>query len=131
MARLLVEVKDPLDLRVQDGRRPPLLIGEYVRVLIGGADLPDVYRIPRFALRNDNQVWILDKEEKLAIRPVETLWRDKEFVFVQDGLQPEDSLVISALAAPVDGMQLRREQSGAEEPEVTGTIPESKEQDKP
>jgi RND family efflux transporter MFP subunit len=131
MARLLVEVKDPLDLKAKDGRRPPLLIGEYVRVLIEGADLPDVFRIPRFALRNDSQVWILDQEGKLSIRPVETIWRDKEFVFVRDGLQSEDKLIISALAAPVDGMQLRTEQSGAEEPEITGTLPESKEQEKP
>jgi len=131
MARLLVEVKDPLDLLVQDDRRPPLLIGEYVRVLIEGDDLSDVYRIPRFALRNDSQVWILDNEAKLSIRPVETLWRDEEFVFVRDGLQSEDLLIISALAAPVDGMQLRMDQSGAEKPEITGTMPENKEQEKP
>ena len=131
MARLLVEIKDPLDLLAKDGRRPPLLIGEYVRVLIEGADLPDVYRIPRFALRNDSQVWILDQEAKLSIRPVETIWRDEEFVFVRDGLQSEDRLIISALAAPVDGMQLRMEQSGTEQPEITGTMPENKEQEKP
>jgi RND family efflux transporter MFP subunit len=131
MARLLVEVKDPLDLVVKEGRRPPLLIGEYVRVSIEGALLPDVYRIPRYTLHNDSQVWILDKEEKLAIRPVETLWRNEEFVFIRDGLHPDDLLITSALAAPVDGMQLRMEQSGPEEPEITGTIPDNKDQEKP
>ena len=131
MARLLVEVKDPLDLQAKEGRRPPLLIGEYVRVLIEGADMPDVFRIPRFALRNDSQVWILSQEEKLSIRPVETIWRDEEFVFVRDGLQTEDRLITSALAAPVDGMQLRMEQSGTEHAEITGTESENKEQKKP
>ena len=131
MARLLVEVKDPLDLQAKDGRRPPLLIGEYVRVLIEGVDMPDVFRIPRFALRNDSQVWILSQEEKLSIRPVETIWRDEEFVFVRDGLQTEDRLITSALAAPVDGMQLRMEQSGTEHAEITGTESENKEQKKP
>jgi len=131
MARLLVEVRDPLDLLTKDGKRAPLLIGEYVRVLIEGAPLSDVYRIPRFALRNDNQIWILDKEEKLAIRSVETLWRDEEFVFVRDGFHPDDLLIISALAAPVDGMQLRKEQTVVDRPGNTENRVESKEQEKP
>ena len=131
MARLLVEVRDPLDLLTKDGKRAPLLIGEYVRVLIEGASLPDVYRIPRFALRNDNQVWILDKEEKLAIRPVETLWRDEEYVFVRDGLQPDDLLITSALAAPVDGMQLRTEKTEVEKVGTTESPAERQEQEKP
>jgi len=113
MARLLVEVEDPLDLQAGKDRRPPLLIDEYVRVQIEGGLLSDVYRIPRYALRNDNQVWLMDREEKLAVRPVETLWRDEEFVFVRDGLQPGDLLILSALATPVDGMQLRWEQTEA------------------
>ena len=131
MARLLVETKDPLDLFVKEGRRPPLLIGEYVRVVIEGASLPDVFRIPRFALRNDNQVWILDKEEKLLISPVETLWRDEEYVFVRDGLEPDNLLITSALAAPVDGMQLRIEENEAERVGTTEAPAESKDQEKP
>jgi RND family efflux transporter MFP subunit len=117
MARLLVEIEDPLDLQVKDSRRPPLLIGEYVRVLIDGADLHDVYRIPRFALRNDNQVWFVDKDKKLVIKPVNTLWREEEYVYVRDGLQPDDLLIISPLAAPIDGMDLRIEGAEAEKSE--------------
>jgi RND family efflux transporter MFP subunit len=131
MARLLVETKDPLDLLVKNGRRPPLLIGEYVRVSIEGAPLPDVYRIPRFALHNDNQVWLLDSEEKLSIRQVETLWRDEEYVFVRDGLQPESLLITSALAAPVDGMQLRVEEDEAARVGIRETPAENSRQEKP
>jgi RND family efflux transporter MFP subunit len=126
MARLLVEVRDPLDLQVKDGRRPPLLIDEYVRVQIEGDFLEDVYRIPRYALRNDSQVWILDQEEKLAIRPVKTIWRDEEYVFVREGLHPDDLLIMSALATPVDGMQLRREQTELAGPEPHEKPAESK-----
>jgi len=113
MARLLLEIKDPLDLKTKEDRQPQLLLDEYVRVVIEGSRLPDVYRIPRFALRNDNQLWILDKEDKLAIKHVNTIWRDEEYVFVRDGLQPGDLLILSALATPVDGMELRAEKSEA------------------
>jgi RND family efflux transporter MFP subunit len=131
MARLLIEVKDPLDLKTNESRRPPLLISEYVRVLIDGAPLQDVYRIPRFALRNDDQIWLVDKEQKLAIRPVKTLWREEEYVYIRDGLHPDDLLIVSALATPVDGMDLRLEQ---EKDEIVGNVvkkQESSEQKQP
>ena len=50
---------------------------------------------------------------------------------MRDGLQPQEQLVISPLATPVDGMQLRMEENGAEEQEISDTLPESKEQEKP
>jgi RND family efflux transporter MFP subunit len=131
MARLLVEVKDPLDLQAGKTRRPPLLIGEYVRVLIDGAPLTDVYRIPRFALRNDNQVWLADKDQKLAIRQVQTLWREEEHVYVRDGLQTDDLLIVSALAAPVDGMDLRLEETGGQMAGEMQNKPEGSGQKKP
>jgi RND family efflux transporter MFP subunit len=110
MARLLVAVDDPLDLQAEGGRRPVLLIGEYVRVEIEGEQLRDIYRIPRAALHNDSEVWIVDAESRLAIRPVKTVWRDEESVVVQDGFMPGEQLVVSGLAAPVAGMPLRVEE---------------------
>jgi len=131
MARLLVEVKDPLDLKTQSGRRPPMLIGEYVRVSFEGPPLSDVYRIMRSALHNDNQIWLLDRDEKLAIRPVEILWRDEENVYVRDGLNPGDLLIISALAVPVGGMQLRTVQPEGAKPETAEKAAESIKQQNP
>jgi RND family efflux transporter MFP subunit len=115
MARLLIEVNDPLDLQAKGKKRPMLLIGEYVRVLIEGENLQDVYRIPRPALHNDSEVWIVDEESRLAIRPVKTIWRDEESVVVQDGFKPGELLVVSGLAAPVAGMPLK-----IEEPDTVG-----------
>jgi len=115
MARLLIEVNDPLDLQAKGKKRPMLLIGEYVRVLIEGETLLDVYRIPRPALHNDSEVWIVDEESRLAIRPVKTIWRDEESVVVQDGFKPGERLIVSGLAAPVAGMPVR-----IEEPDTAG-----------
>jgi len=113
MARLLVEVDDPLDLKAEGEKRPKLLIGEYVRVLVEGERLDNVYRIPRPALHNDREVWIVDEERRLEIRPVKTLWRDEESVIVKDGFRPGERLVVTALAAPVAGMPLRIDDSDA------------------
>ncbi len=107
MARLLVSVDDPLDLSDPASDRPPLLIGEYVQVGIEGRELTDVFRIPRSALRDGARVWIAAPDDTLSIRKVETLWRDTDTVLLRDGLQTGDRLILSDIAAPVEGMPLR------------------------
>jgi len=114
MARILIEVNDPLGLKTPDQQAPPLLIGEYVRVEIEGRELENVYRIPRSALRDNERIWIADGDSRLEIRTVETLWRDRDTVLVRDGLSAGERLVISDLAAPVDGMPLEVEAPPAE-----------------
>ena len=112
MARLLIEVNDPLDLKAKNEKQPMLLIGEYVRVSIEGEELQNVFQVPRSALHNDSEVWIVNEEGKLSIRPVKTIWRDRGSVVVSDGFKSGENLVISDIEAPVAGMDLRIEQPG-------------------
>ncbi len=112
MARLLVAVDDPLDLAHPQDPKAPLLIGEYVRVAIEGKALSNVFRIPRAALRDGDEVWIAGPDDTLAIRPVEILWRDSETVLLRDGLSTGDRLIVSDLAAPVAGMPVRIAEGG-------------------
>ena len=116
MARILVEVKDPLGLNEPKHNRPPLLIGEYVRVKIQGRKLDNVFQIPRTALRDDSNVWIVDDNETLEIRKVSPIWRDADIVLLQDELKPGERLIISDLAAPVAGMTIRVDGSKSEMP---------------
>lgn len=116
MARLLVSVKDPLDItEPPENHRPPLLISEYVRVEIYGTELENVFRIPRPALRDGGNVWIADPENRLRIRQAHTIWRDMETVFVRNGLHDSDRLILSDLSAPVDGMALQTTSSDQRE----------------
>ena len=107
MARVLVEVKDPLGLNNAENKHPPLLIGEYVRIEIEGRQLKNVYRIPRTALRDNTRIWLVSNDGKLEIRTVETLWRDAQSVLLADGLQPGEQLIVSDLSKPMDGMPLQ------------------------
>ncbi len=107
MARILVEVKDPLNVKKDVNGRPALLIGEYVRIEIEGRGLQNVYRIPRTALRDDFMIWVASRDSKLEIRRVETIWRDAETVLLRDGLEPEDQIIISDLPAPINGMPVQ------------------------
>lgn len=110
MARVLVSVKDPLDQHGNEIKRPPLLIGDYVRVEIEGHELEGVFKIPRTALRDNSKIWIERGEGLLHIRQVEVVWRDPQYIFLRDGLKEGERLIVSDLATPVEGMKVIIEQ---------------------
>lgn len=112
MARVVVAVTDPLDLK-PDSRaatgelvRPPLLIGQYVRLEIEGGGLDDVIRIPRSALKSDSSVWLAGEDDRLVRRTVDVAWRDRSHVLIQSGLRDGERLIVSDISAPVEGMKI-------------------------
>jgi RND family efflux transporter MFP subunit len=107
MARLVVEISDPLSLKKSNAGEPVLLLGSYVQLEIEGKKLTGVFSMPRLALHNGNQVWILKKDGTLDIRNLEIVWSEYDDVFVRWQLKDGERLVISKLSAPVQGMRLR------------------------
>jgi len=107
MVELLIEVADPLALAEQSARQPKLLLGSYVRVEIEGASLPRAAMIERELIRDGDQVWIMDDQGNLDIRPVEIAFRARDHVLVTAGINPGEKLIISNLPSPVQGMALR------------------------
>lgn len=110
MARLVVQVRDPMCLEEPRSHRVPLLLGSYVRVALEGRRLEDVIRIPRAALRDDRIVWIAQANETndtLDIRAADVVWRGPEEVFLQSGLDPGERVIVSDVAIPVQGMQIQ------------------------
>ena len=121
MARLLIEVPDPLSLTPVNYRKPVLLLNSYVRVEIAGRQLDSTVALSRNLLRDNETVWIMDADDRLDIRKVEIAYRGEKEVFVATGLNPGERLVTSLLPAPVQGMPLRvpddsgeRQDSGAD-----------------
>ncbi|MEE8408171.1 MAG: efflux RND transporter periplasmic adaptor subunit [Myxococcota bacterium] len=106
MARLLVEIKDPLALQA-DGQSAPLLLGSYVYVDIEADELVDVIELPRKALRDGDTVWVVGSNHRLEFRPVRVDWRRDDTVLVGDGLLAGEQLVTSRLSFAVAGMRLR------------------------
>ena len=107
MARLLVSVADPLDMKKDPDSRHPLLIGSFVRVEIEGKLLSNVMRIPRTAFHDGKHVWIMSPDNALHIREVTPIWSEKEYVYVSEGISSGELLITSSLGASVEGMPLR------------------------
>lgn len=106
MARLLVEVQDPLCIHPENADKKPLLLGEFVKVGIDGTELKKVFAIPRNSLREGSVVWIVTPDNKLDIRNVEVLWRDAKQVIIRDGLSNGEQLITSDINIPMMGMDV-------------------------
>lgn len=118
MARILVEIEDPLGLATEEPPEDhmPLLVGAYVRVQMEGRTLDRVFAVKRAALRGENQLWIADEEDTLRIREVEVAWRGRDRVYLSAGVEPGERLITSRLATPVEGMKLRVADSSGSAP---------------
>ena len=116
MARLLIAVEDPLDLKAPAAGRRPLILDLYTRVEIDGRELANVVEVPRTALRDGRSVWLMKPDGTLAIRDVRIIWSGNEHVYVTGGLADGDCLVTSDLGAPVEGMALRTAGQAASRP---------------
>jgi RND family efflux transporter MFP subunit len=110
MARLLVAVSDPLvlDSLLQAEEDPPqLLLGAFVRAEIAGRELQDVLALDRGWVRDNNTLWVMDGDDKLAIRRPPLIYSGVSEVYVRDGLKAGDRIITSELAVAVEGMPLR------------------------
>ena len=107
MAKLLVEIPDPLALRTGAKGQPELLLGSYVRAEIVGASVPQAALVERDLVRDGSQLWIMDERNTLDIRPVEIAFRGQEYVLVTGGIREGERLITSNLPSPVEGMSLR------------------------
>lgn len=108
MARILVVVRDPLNLR-RPGAPGTILLGSYVKVRIEAGSLDDVYVIPRQAIRDNDRLWVLTVDNTLAIRPAIIKWRRQDELLVYADLAPGERVITSRLQSALPGMALRTE----------------------
>ncbi|MCP4450784.1 MAG: HlyD family efflux transporter periplasmic adaptor subunit [Planctomycetes bacterium] len=105
-ARLLVSIQDPLALTPENQDKPVLLLGSKVDVEIQGNILESVIKLDREWLRDGTYVWVLAEDNSLKIQEVTTSFRGFEQVCVVEGLEDGDRVVLTDIAAPVEGMPL-------------------------
>ncbi len=114
MARVVVGVDDPYHLKKRpESGRPDLAVGMFVEVAIRGDTLAGVFSIPRGALREEDTVWVVGEEEKLEIRKVEVVRRDRQNVLIRNHLRDGERVVLTALQGAANGMKLRTREQGA------------------
>lgn len=109
MAKVIVEVVDPLCLRPENSDKPKLFLGSYVGVEIEGTTLDQVYPLNRAHLRDNNTIWLLGDESILEIREVAPVFKGPSNVLLKDEVRQGEKIIVSNIATPVAGMKLRLE----------------------
>lgn len=87
-----------------DSSQPPLTVGLFVNAEIEGLSAEDIYVLPRSALRNNNQVLLVDAEDKLRFRSIKPLRLYQDNVLVEAGLANGDRVCLSPLQTAIEGM---------------------------
>jgi RND family efflux transporter MFP subunit len=103
MVHVVVEVADPYETTAD---HPALLPGTFVDVRIFGRTLSGVVPLPRYAMREGNQVWVFDGGA-LRVRDVDVLRADRQQTLISSGLEEGDLVIVSSLDAVTDGMKVR------------------------
>ena len=104
MVYVVAQITDPYGLA--SGNAAPLRSGTFVQASIEGRSQEGVVVLPRHALRGRNQVWIVS-ENKLTFRTVKVAFANAKQVIVTGGIQPGEQVIVSLLAAVVDGMGVK------------------------
>ncbi len=107
---LVAKIEDPYG-RQHEGTGSPLLAGLFVDATIEGRYLEGVVVLPRSALRSGETVWVLDDEDRLAIRETDLLSASSEKVIVSSGVRPGERVITSPLELAIVGMRLRAEEA--------------------
>jgi len=106
MAKVVIAVDDPYRLR-KSANGPLLQNGQFVDIRIFGKQIGQAISIPRDALRNGQQVWIADAENRLRLRPVKVLRREQRQLILESGVTAGEKLILTTLSGAADGLLLR------------------------
>lgn len=100
---VVIEVLEPFDT---SGGRNPLLPGMFVEVSIKGKVLKNAAAVPRNAIRNSNEIWLVN-DGRLHIQPLEIVRADKDFAYAVSGVDDGAIIVLSSLDIATEGMKVR------------------------
>ena len=91
----------------QESDQPGMPVGLFVNASIEGRFATDVAVLPRAALRNQNQVLIVDEDSRLRYREVELLRFEKDNVIISGGLEQGETVNLSPIQTVIDGMRVK------------------------
>ena len=104
MITVVAQVEAPYRV---SGDRPPLAVGLFVEAEIEGQQVDNVFVLPRSAIQNNQQIYVVTAENTLEFREPEILRIVDEQVYISDGIEPGDLVCLSTMNNAVVGMNVR------------------------
>lgn len=104
---VVAQVQDPYGADPNQPGRPELVAGSFVEATIDGRRFERIFEVPRKALRNGTQLWVVDGNNQLREKEVAIIYKGKDNIYVSSGLEDGDRVVLSQMDIAVDGMTVR------------------------
>jgi hypothetical protein len=93
--------------RIAGGSEGAPLPGQFIETSIPGRVVPGILRVPRRAFASSDRVLVVAPDQTLTTRPVKILRTEREDVLVSSGLEDGEQLCVTALAAVIEGMEVK------------------------
>jgi len=90
----------------QPADRAPLAVGLFVEAEILGLVLPDVVELPRVALTESNEVFVIDEDQKMRRRTVEVVRQMGDSVIIGGGLANGERVCLTPMDDAIEGMRV-------------------------
>ncbi|MGV6809296.1 MAG: efflux RND transporter periplasmic adaptor subunit [bacterium] len=106
-----------------------LKIGQFLRANISGKTYRNIYRIPRSALRKNQEV-LLAVKKKVHVKPVELLHVDGDQVIIKADLPEKSNLIITPMPLAKEGLVIKikgAQKENKTDPEVSQNKPSHRE----
>lgn len=101
----VARIEDPYRLANTTGETLPM--GSFVAATIVGTTLQDIIRVPRSALKNNNQLMFVDDENRLRMGLVHLIRADAEYAYLRNENLLADRISVTVLETPISGMRVR------------------------
>lgn len=84
----------------------PLSVGQFVELVLLGQEVR-AYVIPESAFRTEDEILVVEKENRIVPRKVSVIHRSSKEVWVENGLSDGDRVCITPIEIVAKGMQVR------------------------
>ncbi len=106
---VVVRVTDPYAVLNDNSHQSPLKVGTFVTAEINGKQENNLIKLPRDVFRNLTNVLVSDQANQLHIRELQVVRAESDYVYIRDGLETGDRVVLTSIESPVQGMTVRIE----------------------
>jgi RND family efflux transporter MFP subunit len=103
----VARIEDPYKLKDSAGSETALPMGTFVAASIDGATVENVIRVPRSALRTNNQLMFIDAGNRVRMGFVDVIRADAEYAYLRNDALLADRFSTTVLEAPISGMKVR------------------------
>ena len=126
MVMLVAQINDPFKRQpdpANSANSVELPLGLFVEALIQGRWFDRLAILPASAVFGDDQVAVVDRDNRLRLRTVQVLKRERGQVMIQSGLEDGERILVSGLLHPIDGMAVTPELSSRAHQAAGGNTP--------